>query len=165
MKRLLLVRHAKSDWSDPSLPDHDRPLNKRGERDAPRMAALWAESLPVPDLIVSSTARRARQTATAFAKAWKKDPKTILLREDLYLASPRTWLKVVKSLPREAQFVALFGHNEGISEFVEELLGRDWESMPTCAGALVSMAIEEWADVSAGLGMLERYEYPKKYWN
>lgn len=165
MKKLLLVRHAKSDWSDPSLPDHDRPLNKRGEHDAPRMAALWAESLPAPGLLVSSTARRARQTAKAFAKAWKKDPHTILLRDDLYLASPRTWLNVVRSLPDEVQFVALFGHNEGISEFVEELLARDWESMPTCAGVLLSFAVEEWGDISPGLGILERYEYPKKYWD
>lgn len=163
MKKLLLVRHAKSDWSDPALADHDRPLNKRGARDAPRMAALWAENLPAPDLIVSSTARRARQTAKAFAKAWKKDPQTILLREDLYLASPRTWLKVVQALPQKAGFVAMFGHNEGISEFVEDLLGRDWESMPTCAGVLISLAVEEWEDVCPGLGILERYEYPKKY--
>lgn len=163
MKKLLLVRHAKSDWGDPSLHDHDRPLNKRGDRDAPRMAALWAGFLPPPDLLVSSTAFRARDTASAFARAWKLKTKTIILSRDLYLASPHTWLAEVQNLPDDAGFVAMFGHNEGISEFAELLLGQHWPSMPTCAGVLLSFAVDTWSCVGEGLAVLERYEYPKKH--
>ncbi|MCS6982548.1 MAG: histidine phosphatase family protein, partial [Flavobacteriales bacterium] len=124
MKRLLLVRHAKSDWSKPDLADHDRPLNKRGMHDAPLMARVWARQLDVPDVLVSSTALRAAQTAKAFAKSWGIQEADIVMDPRLYLAGRRTLLDAVKNLPDEARTAALFGHNEGISEFFCWLVDR-----------------------------------------
>lgn len=163
MKELLLVRHAKSDWDKPHLSDHERPLNKRGHRAATAMGVLWAGILRPPDLFVSSSARRALDTAHYFARAWRIPAADIRQDDHLYLATPHRWLHIVRMLPDSAALVAMFGHNEGISEFVAFLLGRTFVSMPTCAGVWLQMAIDAWADVSEDLATLQRYEFPKKY--
>lgn len=163
-KRILLIRHAKSDSSNPQLDDHERPLNERGRRDAPFMARKWLEKNSKPDVLVSSTALRALNTAQYFAEGWKYPDHKILRNKELYLATPRTWLRWVRDLQDSWHFVAAFGHNEGISEFAQMLTGNEnIGSMPTCAGALISFNIESWKDVVPGLGILEAYEYPKKY--
>ncbi|MCS6982188.1 MAG: histidine phosphatase family protein [Flavobacteriales bacterium] len=164
MKRLLLVRHAKSDWSQPDLPDHERPLNKRGLRDAPLMAKVWTQHVARPDVILSSTALRALQTAREFAKAWGVEESAIVLEPRLYLAGRRTLLDIVQNLSDKAQLAAMFGHNEGLSEFFCWLVDREGEIMPTCAGALIRFEVDSWKDVSPGIGLLERYDYPKKYY-
>ena len=97
MKTLLIMRHAKSSWKEQDLPDHDRPLNKRGKNDAPRMGKLLKDEDLVPDLIMSSTAVRAKKTAELVAKACKYKGK-IVLNHSLYGAEPAAYLKILEGL-------------------------------------------------------------------
>ncbi len=131
VKTLLLLRHAKSSWSDSSLDDHDRPLNKRGKRDAPRMARFIVDSGWVPDIIISSTAARARATALAVAEACDWSPK-LSLQRDLYLASPSDYLAALEEVPPQAARVLMVGHNPGIEELADQLSGIT-VFMPTAA--------------------------------
>ena len=117
MKTLLLLRHAKSSWSEGVASDHDRPLNGRGERAAPLMGRLIRHHKLVPDIVVSSSARRAHRTADLVADAcgFEND---ILTTADLYHASTAEWLSVVSELPDETDRALLVGHNPGIEEMI-----------------------------------------------
>jgi phosphohistidine phosphatase len=145
IKTLLLMRHAKSDRSDGSLTDHDRPLNQRGKRDAPRMGALLREKHLVPDAIVSSTARRARQTAELLAGTCGYTGE-IDSTASLYLAGADAYRQVLHDLPGEPARVLIVAHNPGTEEFLGELIGTA-STMPTAAIAHVSLPIERWSDV------------------
>src|SRR3954467_7006421 len=123
MKTLLLMRHAKSSWKDDSLDDHDRPLNKRGKRDAPRMGELLREQKLVPDYIVSSSARRARKTADAVALAAEFRGETRITGE-LYMVQPGKMLEVLSQTPEAYNSVLLIAHNPGAEELLEQLTGE-----------------------------------------
>ncbi len=162
MKTLVLVRHAKSSWDDPSLPDHDRPLNARGMRDAPRMAAFFSQQqLPV-DLIVSSTARRAADTALAFARAIQYPASQLGWHRQLYLASAEELLSFVQQLDDRYQRVMLVGHNDGISHFANGLLGdKQIDSLPTTAVLAIDLPAATWSQLSWHQGAVRFYFYPK----
>lgn len=155
MKTLLLLRHAKSSWGDESLSDHDRPLNKRGKADAPRMGRMLAEKDIVPDLIVSSTAKRAASTAEVVAKA-SGYAGEVLYSRDLYLADPETYLEVLAEVDDRYQTVMLVGHNPGLEELVSELSGHE-ERMPTAALAIFRLHDLSWRDFDASTPV-ESYE-------
>jgi phosphohistidine phosphatase len=142
VKLLSILRHAKSSWKDSTLDDHDRPLNKRGARDAPRMAELIREQGLVPDAILSSTARRARETALAVAEA-AGFPDEVRFARDLYGASPDTWVRVLRDLPDSTAHTLIVGHNPALEELVALLLGET-HLMPTAALAVVELPIESW---------------------
>lgn len=161
MKRLFLLRHAKSSWKDPDLTDHDRPLNKRGKRDAPRMGKLLSDEGLIPDLILSSTALRARNTAELVAKA-SGYPGAIELSGDLYHADVPTFLAVLQELFYDYSGVLLVGHNPGIAEFLYVLTGQS-EQMPTAALALVELDVESWWQLDATTkGTLARLWRPRE---
>jgi len=145
MKTLLILRHAKSSWKDGSLADHDRPLNKRGEHDAPRMGALLHEEDLLPDLILSSSAVRARTTAQLAAEASGYEGEIILSR-DLYSFDADTYLEALSALPDEYQCVMVVGHNPGMAELLSELT-HCFEHFPTAALAQVELPIEHWAQL------------------
>lgn len=142
---LLLLRHAKSSWDSPSLTDHERPLNARGRRDAPRMGRLLLSRGLTPDLIVSSSARRALETAQAVAMAagLERNPR---VARTLYHASPATFLDVVRQLPRQARRVLMVGHNPSIENLVELLAGA-YHRMPTGALAHFRFGINDWSEL------------------
>ncbi|MGH2604129.1 MAG: SixA phosphatase family protein [Dehalococcoidia bacterium] len=142
MKTLLLLRHAKSSWNDSPRSDHDRPLNSRGKRDAPRMGRLLAEQALVPDLIVSSTARRARKTAEKVAEA-SGYVGAIDAVAALYPGEPELLVRTIRSLSDEADRVLLVGHNPGLEEFLAAVIGRH-EHFPTAALAHVELEIDRW---------------------
>ena len=146
MKTLLLLRHAKSNWDNSELADHDRPLNGRGRRDAPRMGQLLAQHDLTPDLIVTSAARRAATTAdlVALAAEYSGD---IQYTDELYLADPETFLDVARDTPDEVARLLLIGHNPGIEELVSQLAERD-ETMPTAALACFRLAVDRWGDLN-----------------
>ncbi len=161
MKTLLLLRHAKSSWDDASLPDHDRPLSKRGLRDAPRMGQLLTAERLVPDLILSSTAVRALHTAALVAQACRYNRELRTLPE-LYLAEPAGYLAVVREFDESHERVMLVGHNPGMEELVVSLTGRA-ERMPTAALAHVRFAIDRWPEVGVdGPGELVQLWCPKE---
>jgi phosphohistidine phosphatase len=147
MKTLLLLRHAKSSWKDLHLPDHDRPLNKRGKNDAPRMGKLLKDKDLIPDLIISSTAGRAKKTAKLVAKACKYKGQ-IVLNHSLYGAEPATYLKILEGLSDKNKAVLVVGHSPSVEEMVEVLTGSPDVMMPTCALAQISLPIQNWAELN-----------------
>jgi phosphohistidine phosphatase len=160
MKTLLVLRHAKSSWDDPSLDDHDRPLNARGRRDAPRMGALLRTEGLVPDLIISSDAVRARLTAEAVSAA-AGHTGTIRVDGRLYLASPVEMLAVLRQV-RAAETVLIVGHNPGLEELVARLTGEQAE-MPTAALARIALPIARWRDLDGDTsGTLVRLWRPRE---
>jgi phosphohistidine phosphatase len=148
MKTLLILRHAKSSWKDPNLPDHDRPLNKRGKHDAPRMGKLLKEEDLIPDLIISSTAARAKKTAELVAKACKYKGEEISLNQSLYGAEPAGYLKILQELSDKDKAVLVVGHSPSVEETVEVLTDSADVIMPTCALANISLPIQNWAELN-----------------
>jgi phosphohistidine phosphatase len=147
MRELLLLRHAKSSWADHGVRDHDRPLNPRGERDAPRIGAFLREVGRLPDLVLASSALRARSTAERVAAAAGLDPELVSVQEDLYLAAPGTLVDVVRRRAGAAQRVLVVAHNPGLEDLVEALAGRH-ERFPTAALAAFELNIDAWPDLA-----------------
>lgn len=145
MVTLVLVRHAKSDWGDAALSDHDRPLNLRGLRDAPAMAQEFASAGGRVDRILTSTATRARTTASEFATALGVTGKDFELDADLYASSPDTMIE--KAEASGATSVMIVAHNPGITELAERLSGGGITHMPTCAVAVFYWQADDWAGV------------------
>jgi phosphohistidine phosphatase len=160
-KQLLLIRHAKSDWNNAGLRDFDRPLNKRGNANAPEMAVRMLKQNIIPDLMVSSPALRAITTAKYFAKTWGIDSAKIQLEKTIYEANIKALLQVVNQLDNQANQVALFGHNPGLTDFANYLSNTNVFNMPTCSILMISFPIENWNEVSADTGSLVFFDYPK----
>lgn len=146
MKTLILMRHAKSSWKEPELTDHERPLNKRGEKDAPRMGRLLKDKKLIPDHIYSSTAVRARQTVEGLVEkcGFKHEAEFI---ESLYMAEPSGIIDILKNTPDKADTVLLVGHNPGLEGLVQ-ILSQKVESMPTGSIARLSLPIDHWQELS-----------------
>ena len=145
MKSLLILRHAKSSWKHPELTDHDRPLNKRGKRDAPRMGEILRNEHLIPETIISSTAARAQATAEAVAKASGYKGK-IALNRSLYAAGPEAYLKVLHGLSNESVRVLVVGHNPGLEELLENFTGEA-QIMPACTLAHVKFSMDSWLEL------------------
>jgi phosphohistidine phosphatase len=146
MKTLLILRHAKSSWKEQDIPDHDRPLNKRGKNDAPRMGKLLKDEDLIPDLIISSTAVRAKKTAELVAKACKYKGK-INFNHSLYGAEPAAYLKILEGLSDKHIVALVVGHSPSVEETVELLTGQLDVIMPTCALSQISLPIQNWAEL------------------
>ncbi len=145
MKSLLILRHAKSSWKHPELTDHDRPLNKRGKRDAPRMGKILRSEHLIPEAIITSTAARARVTAEAVAKASGYKGR-IALNRSLYAAGPEAYLKVLHELSDHYKRVLVVGHNPGLEELLE-MFTDETQLMPTCTLAHVKFSIDSWIEL------------------
>jgi phosphohistidine phosphatase len=162
MKLLTLIRHAKSSWKHPGLTDFERPLNARGERDAPRMARRFAAAEPRPDLLLASSAERAERTARSFAAAIGMADAEIGLERALYLASPSGLLEAVREVDDAVDHLALVAHNPGITDFLEILAGARIDNLPTCGVARLRLDIDSWSDVAPGCGQLLDLDTPKR---
>lgn len=145
--RLILMRHAKSDHSDGTLSDHDRPLNPRGRGDCPRMADWLTEQELQPDLVLSSSAVRTQQTVQLMVENWPESVRIIYL-EDLYLSGPETMLQCLKAHAGESKSVMILCHNPGVSILASHLAGQSL-AMPTAAIAVFDVAGPE-SDVQGG---------------
>ena len=152
VKRLLILRHAKSSWADSSIDDWQRPLNERGLRDAPRAGAWLRERALLPDLIITSDAVRARTTAEAVAETAGYS-REIIIEPTLYHAKPGDVLAVLRGVRTEARTVLVVGHNPGLEELVQELTGEH-RDLPTAALVHIAMEIDEWSEVSASAGSI-----------
>ena len=162
MKTLLILRHAKSSWDDSRLDDHERPLNPRGEEDAPRMGEMVRDGGLMPDLVVSSDAVRARLTAEAMA-ASAGYPGTIQLEPRLYHATAAQIVDLLATeLDGDEATVMIVGHNPGLEELVTRLTGER-EDLPTAALAQIALPIERWSDLGPTTrGTLEGLWRPKE---
>jgi phosphohistidine phosphatase len=161
MKKLILIRHAKSSWSDPATADIDRELNSRGERDAPEMAKRLKKKKIDPDLLVSSPAVRAHDTARHFAKVFDIPKSDIKIEPTLYLAEPPAFFAVLSRLDDEFDTVALFSHNGGITDFANRLTNTRVDDMPTCAMFAVAAEIDKWSDFQESTKSFLFFDYPK----
>lgn len=164
MKRLTLVRHAKSDWSLPGQNDWDRPLNKRGQRDAPEMARRLRSRKLKPELMLSSPAVRAVSTASVMARELNVPVALIAQDERLYLAPPSDMLTVLRELGGETKHVMMFGHNPGITEFANRLSASDQiDNLPTCGIFTALFDIRDWSAIDWGSGKDAEFDYPKNH--
>ncbi|MBN8686267.1 MAG: histidine phosphatase family protein [Chitinophagales bacterium] len=161
MKTLILVRHAKSDWSADGLPDFDRPLNERGKRDAPVMAARLAEKIKHPDAIVASPAKRAAKTAKLFAQQFGISKDAILYKDELYLPPPAVFYSVIEKLDDQFLQVLIFSHNNGITDFANELTDARIDNIPTCGIFAVQADIDSWKDFRTAEKTFLFVDYPK----
>ncbi len=161
MKTLLVFRHAKSSWGDATLDDHDRPLNQRGKKTAPLMGQWIAEQNAVPDLIVSSTAKRA--VSTLKKAVWTMGSAgESYYDESLYLASPKAYCQAVRRYAKAHQRVMIVGHNPGLELLVRNLTGED-RALPTAALADIRLDIESWQDLkSKTTGALRHLWLPRE---
>ena len=162
MRQLILIRHAKSSWSNPSLDDFDRPLNKRGKRDAPFMAKLLSEKKIYPDIIISSPAKRTKLTALEFANQLGIGSDEIQWNNKLYLASLTTLFKILKQVDNNIKTVFLFGHNPGLTELQNFLCKEEIDNIPTC-GIVSIKTDKKWCEISSKDFNLDFFEFPKKY--
>ena len=164
MKRLYLIRHAKSSWKKPDLADFDRPLNKRGKQDAPLMANLLKKINLNPDIVLSSPAKRAFTTAQVITEGINYPETKIIKQIQLYLADVHELLSVVHSLEASINEAVLVGHNPGMTDFTNFLTGEDIENIPTCGVVCINFLVDEWKNVDKNLGKLEFFDYPKKHY-
>jgi phosphohistidine phosphatase len=162
MKKLIAVRHAKSDWVDLSLKDYDRPLNDRGFRDAPLMGARILTQYGLPDLIMSSTALRAKQTAEAIAEACAYGSEKIVWHDNLYHAGPKVIQDRILETDDAVQTLLFVCHNPGITFFINSLCGPVTNDLPTCGVVVFEVEAEHWSDFAMASKRFVDFDYPKR---
>lgn len=166
--RLLLLRHAKSDWGDPALDDLERPLNARGQAAAQTMASHLTQEALLPEHILCSVAQRTRETL-AYLIAKLDRQCQIELRKDLYLQNEDTYLSVIRTCSGSIQNLLIIGHNPAIEDTALKLIGAGDQALikeletkyPSGALAVIEFEVETWEDVSSGDGRLERFVKPR----
>ncbi len=163
MKTLILIRHAKSSWSDPGAVDFERKLNKRGKRDAPFMARQLAGRSEAPDIIIASPAHRARKTAEIMADGIGYGRKRIRFDEGLYEAGAEDLLRIARSIGDECRSAFIVGHNYGITDFAERLTGETLTNIPTSGIAAVGCEVDQWRQLASGGCRLLFFDFPKNY--
>lgn len=163
MKKLYILRHAKSSWASGATSDFDRPLNKRGLNDAPFMGKKFKEFGVKPDCVISSAALRAITTARMVCFELNFPEETIVEAQGLYLASVPAITSVINQFKDAFNAVMLVGHNPGLTELANYLSDIDLLNLPTCALVEISFDVESWAAVSYKLGRCTRYTYPKQF--
>lgn len=160
MRTLLILRHAKSSWDDASLADFDRPLNGRGERTAPLMGEVMRQEGLAPEVILSSPATRAKQTALATKGAAGLDVE-LIFDDRIYEASANGLRQVVSEIDDRYSSAMLVGHNPGMEALVRYLTGQI-EPMPTAALAVIDLDIDAWAEITEDRGTLRHIFRPKE---
>ncbi|MFN0292681.1 SixA phosphatase family protein [Pedobacter helvus] len=161
MKQLFVIRHAKSDWGDFNLKDFDRPLNKRGHKNAPEMVERFVAKGLKPDVIVTSPALRALTTAKYFAAGWQLKAEQLSVNLSIYEADTKTLLQVINEFNDDFDSIALFGHNPGLTNLVNYLTDGQITNMPTCSVAVIEFSFDEWKLISSNTGNLVLFDYPK----
>lgn len=162
MKTLLLIRHAKSSWTDSDIDDFDRPLNKRGKLNAPEMAQRLIGHGLVPELVISSPAKRARNTAKLMANEWKYPKQAVLLEDELYLCYAATFLKVITKVDDDFNIIAIFAHNPGITDFANYLTDEiRIDNVPTAGIFAIQADTDSWKDFDMAKKKFLFFDYPR----
>ena len=161
MKQLLLVRHAKSSWDDFSIKDFDRQLNERGKKDAPMMAKRLLKKDIDIDAFISSPAKRARKTAEAFAKEYDEKKADVIFVDELYLASPSVFTDVIKKVDDRYKTIAVFSHNEGITQFANTLTDIRTDNIPTAGIFAIKIKTKHWKEFEEAEKEFWFLDYPK----
>lgn len=146
MKTLFLMRHAKSSWKDDSLDDHERPLKKRGKKDIKLIAKIMKKNNFDPDLIITSSAVRAKDTADLLAEALGYKGK-IIVSDDLYMGEPADYMKILKNIKDKNNSVLMVGHNPGLEAYLQ-IIDGEIEALPTAGLGHLLLAIEDWSEIT-----------------
>jgi len=146
MKTLFLMRHAKSSWKDDSLDDHERPLKKRGKKDIKLIAKIMKKNNFDPDLIITSSAIRAKDTADLLAEALGYKGK-IIVSDDLYMGEPADYMKILKNIKDKYNSVLMVGHNPGLEAYLQ-IIDGEIEALPTAGLGHLVLAIEDWSEIT-----------------
>jgi len=166
MKQLILVRHAKSEWGNEYLKDVDRPLNERGYSDAYFLSDWLLNNKKLPDLILSSTATRALNTALIFARTFDFDMKCFGLEKEIYESSVETLISIVKEQSVSKNRIMLFGHNPTITDLCNQLTDDlFFDNVPTCGMVSFSFDINNWSELQQKKGAMDFYQFPKDFKN
>lgn len=163
MKKIYFIRHAKSSWKDTTLTDFDRGLNKRGKENVEFMANRLKKYGVLPDIIISSPAKRAKKTALKIAQIIGYE--NIKFEPKLYECTSETFLKVIHSIENEKNSAFIVAHNPTITEITETLSGAIIGNIPTCAIVCVSFNVESFKEIGQRKGSVEFFDYPKKHIN
>jgi phosphohistidine phosphatase len=161
MKILLIVRHAKSSWKDPHLADHQRPLNKRGQKAAPEMGRRLQKRGVQPDIVVSSDARRAMDTAVSMAQRLGVPPKAIQKNPDLYHGAPDRILAIVHRFNDQWRQVMVVGHNPGLTEMANRFIPHAIANIPTAGVLELRFRTHSWHDIHRNNLKFSLFDFPK----
>lgn len=160
MKTLILIRHAKSSWDDLYMDDFERPLNQRGKRDLPKMAARFRSKYVDVNYFIASPANRALTTAKAFAQGKEN---TLTVDKSLYHASYRNMISIISQVADKHEKIALVGHNPGLTDLCNHLLRDEYiDNIPTTGIVVLSLPIISWNEIIAKSASLIEFDYPKK---
>jgi phosphohistidine phosphatase len=162
LKTVYLVRHAKSSWKHPELSDSERPLNKRGKHDAPFMGRLLKQREEIPELMISSPAKRALSTAKLFADEFKYPKNKIRVSDKLYMAGIMDFFDVIEDTEKLIKRIMVFSHNPGITDLLNYLSGSNIENVPTSGTARIDFDTGSWKDIKKAKGELKFLISPKK---
>ena len=162
MKQLLICRHAKSSWKNPELADIARPLNKRGKRNALLMGERLASRAMIPEIILSSPAKRAGKTAVRLCRGMKVSRKQILINDAIYDTDSRGLLSIISKTDDRYYRLMLIGHNPEFTLLVNHLAQVEIYNVPTCGIVAFSLAVNNWQDVQQAQAELLFFDYPKK---
>jgi len=162
MKTVVIVRHAKSSWDDLSLSDHQRPLNKRGLKDAPMMGARLAEWGPPIDRVISSSATRALTTAELITHEMGLPWDEIQIEDALYHATEEELLDLINEQDDYLDGLMLFGHNPGMAYLVMNLSDIEFDNFPTCGVAVLQFDVDSWSAIGEEIAVTAEFDYPKK---
>lgn len=162
MKKLFIVRHAKSSWDFPELDDYDRPLNKRGKRNAPEMGQRLAKKNLLPDKMITSPAKRAAATAKRIAKEISYPNDRIQKEPLFYHGSIQDMISIVQGQDNGISTIMIFGHNPGLTDLANKLSGSDIYNIPTCGIVELEFNVDAWDKIGKGIGKLVSFDYPKK---
>lgn len=163
MKTLYLVRHAKSSWDERGTSDHDRKLNARGKRDAPKMGELLNSKDYHPDIIYSSSAKRALTTAKIISEKFQHPVENIIITNKIYEATTNDLINIINEIDNKYESAMLVGHNPGMTILANLLSDKYIDNLPTCAIVVAELNVESWKEVESDCGKLISFEYPKKY--
>lgn len=160
MKTLLLMRHAKSSWKDPGLTDHERPLKKRGRKDTKHIARVIEKNDLFPDLILSSSARRAVETVEVLVDVLGYENE-IIYSDALYMGEPGDFIEALKTLDNDYEKVMIVAHNPGLEAYVQ-IIDGEIEALPTAALGQMVLSLEDWQEISfETMGDMLGYWTPK----
>ena len=160
--QLTLLRHAKSAWDDPAKKDHDRPLNERGERDAPLMGQRLRARNARPTLFITSPAVRARRTARIVAHELGYPDDFLQYEKDLYLASAKQIIEVLARQESRYRDIVVCGHNPGVTDLANRLTGAGIDNVPTTGIVIIGLDLDRWADLHGAEGELLLFDYPRR---
>ena len=163
MKQLYLLRHGKSSWDQPRLDDFERPLNKRGHRDAPVMGKVMAGLKLMPDLIITSPAVRAAFNARIVAAEIGFPESKLQYDNRVYEASVNMLLKILCAVDQHVNTLLLVGHNPGLTDLVDYLSDKKIENLQTTGLYGMELGVDNWPDVSEGSGKYILYDFPKNH--